>query len=356
MPFVTSPNMSLQIPTVGTQPNPDASLNVNTSLTLIDAHDHTPGSGVQLTPDALNINADLDMQENNLLSVRSVRFEPQVSPISNPADLDCLYVSGVDLYYNDGSGNQVRITQGGSVTGATGTITGLVAPASASYNSFSETFVWQSNANKPANMDMGSIIIREPVTNGFGVEIEASASIGADYTLTLPAALPADSALITVNSSGVMGYGPAAPASNSLLAMDETGVVTATVYDQFAQTGVITFSTSSTTFVPVTGMEVTVTSRNGRPIRVELVPGNNTNQSRLSVTDSTSRIIIEVNDDPSTDRYFFIPVGTSPTGGVGFTDTSPVGAPGAYKYTVYAAASGSGAIGLTEIRLLAYEV
>jgi hypothetical protein len=33
-------------------------------------------------------------------------------------ELGCLYESGVDLYYNDGSGNVVRLTSGGSVNAA----------------------------------------------------------------------------------------------------------------------------------------------------------------------------------------------------------------------------------------------
>src|SRR5271166_4881199 len=105
---VTSPNMNLPVPTVGVDPGPDWATNVDSCLNIVDGHNHTPGSGVAITPTAINVNADLPMNNNNLITARTVRFQPQATAPSQPGDLSCLVEIGVDLYYIDGSGNLIR--------------------------------------------------------------------------------------------------------------------------------------------------------------------------------------------------------------------------------------------------------
>lgn len=201
--------MGLPIPIVGTTPGPDYATDINASLTLIDQHDHSSGYGVAITPTGLNINAALPFGNNNLTGVRSVRFQTQSSPLALAADLGCLYESGVDLYYNDGSGNQVRLTQSGGVAGSVGSIASLASPASATYVAGSGTFVWQSAANTPAIMDSASVIIRNPTAAANGVTIAAANALAAGYTLTLPAALPAATNFMAVSSTGaISAYAP----------------------------------------------------------------------------------------------------------------------------------------------------
>lgn len=196
----TSPNMGLPVPQVGVTPGPAWAENINSSLNIIDAHDHTPGNGVAITPSAMDITSDLAFNNHNATLLRSTRYQTQSSPLSGGSDLGATYVSGVDLYYNDGNGNQVRITQGGSVTGATGSITGLVAPASASYSSGSETFVWQSDVNKAANMDARSYILRNSTTSSNGLTLTAP-TLTSDYAITLPL-LPAATNFMLIDVSG----------------------------------------------------------------------------------------------------------------------------------------------------------
>lgn len=187
-----TPNMNLIVPTVGTDPGPDWANNVNADLSIIDSHNHSNTQGVQITPSGLNINADLTMGGNNLTNDRSVRFSPQSAPLSGTADLGCIYESGVDLYYNDGAGNQVRITQSGSVTGATGTISGLPSgTASASFSG--TTFTFQSATNTPANMAVGPLIVGRNVSLSPTITIAPNSSIVSNYSFTLPAAVPSAS-------------------------------------------------------------------------------------------------------------------------------------------------------------------
>ena len=199
---IPSANMNMPVPVVGVDPGPDYATDVNQCITILDAHDHSAGYGVQITPAGLNINADLSMQSNDLILIRSTRWDAQGAALSDPSDLGCAYVNGVDLYFNDMNGNQIQITSGGAVAGTPGSISGLVSPASASYVGGSGTFVWKSTATTPANLDCAAITIREQVASPNGITIESPSSLGANYTMVLPTALPAGQRFMTLDNGG----------------------------------------------------------------------------------------------------------------------------------------------------------
>jgi microcystin-dependent protein len=221
--IVLSPNMNLPVPTVGVDPGPDWATNIDSCLTILDQHNHTAGSGVQITPDGMNINADLPLNDNNLTLARSLRLSSQGAALALPTDIGCLYESGVDLYFNDGSGNQIRLTQSGSIVGTAGSISGLVAPASASYIPFSQVFVWQSAALTPANLDAGSIILRNVTASSFGLTLAPPLAMAADRTITLPN-LPAATRPLQIDVSGNIGY-PTAPSVTSIVQMNSAGTI-----------------------------------------------------------------------------------------------------------------------------------
>lgn len=201
--YIQSPNMNLILPIPGVAPGPNYAFEQNTSFSLIDTHDHSPGKGVQVNPSGLNINSDLTYLNNNATNLRSVRFTPQISPLVLTSDIGCLYESGVDLYYNDGFGDVIRITQSGGVAGTPGSISGLVPPASASYVALSETFVFQSDVNTPANIDVASVILRNLVANSNGLTLNPPNAMAANYTITLPS-LPSTLSIMTMDTSGNM--------------------------------------------------------------------------------------------------------------------------------------------------------
>lgn len=202
--IVLSPNMSLPVPVVGQESGPQFATDINSSLGILDQHNHTAGSGVQIPTSGLNINADLSANSNNLTDLRSSRYTSQVSPLALAADIQCIYVSGVDLYYNDSNGNQVRITQSGAVAGTPGSIANLASPASASYNSGNSTFVFQSGANTPGNLDGASVVLRNLTANSKGLTLSPPNAMAADYTVVLPA-LPSVQSFMTIDGSGNIG-------------------------------------------------------------------------------------------------------------------------------------------------------
>lgn len=202
MATTITPNMSLIVPTPGQEPGPMYATDINSSLTLIDQHNHSPGQGVPVTPAGLSISTDLSFIGNNATLLRSCRFSPQSGPLVGPSDLGCLYEQGVDLYYNDGSGNVVRITQGGSVAGASGSITGLVSPASVVFSALTGIFTFQSDTNVAGGMDFGPFTVRDVAASANGITINSPVALAANYSITLPGSTPGSTLPLTMDNSG----------------------------------------------------------------------------------------------------------------------------------------------------------
>lgn len=195
--------MNLLLPVPSSEPGPTYAYDNNQAFTQIDAHTHAPGQGVPITPSGLNINSDLAFGSSNATLLRSARFAPQSGTLAGAADLGCVYVNGLDLWFNDVSGNTVRLTQSGGVAGSPGSISNLTSPASAAYVSSNQTFVWQSGANTPANMDMASVLLRNLTANSRALTLNPPASMAANYAITLPP-LGTNTNFLTMDTSGNM--------------------------------------------------------------------------------------------------------------------------------------------------------
>lgn len=196
---IISPNMNLPVPIVGLDAGPQYATDVNSCLTLVDQHNHTTGSGVAITPAAININSSLTMNGFSLIGIKSLTLSAQ----SSDPGIFNIYSKGVDLYYEDGSGNVIRITQSGSITGAAGTITGL--PSGTASASFAAgTFVFQAATLTPANIDGGSFILRNNTASSFGLTLSPPSALGSNYSLVLPA-IPASVGIVTLDTSGNLG-------------------------------------------------------------------------------------------------------------------------------------------------------
>lgn len=252
--------MNLTIPTVSTTFGPEYAVEVNSSLTTIDAHDHSTGSGVPITPSGMNINSDFTFNANNAIQLRSTRFSAQTTPLSLPADVGALYVAGVDLYYNDVNGNQIRVTQSGGIAGSPGSITNLTSPATATYVSASTKFVWQSGVNLAADLDFRSALLRNASASSFALTLNPPAAMGGNFSLTLPS-LPGSTSFVLLDASG--NFGASIPSANGITRQN-----LAAVGQQISSTSSL-FSSSSSGFVTVTGLSVTITTT-GRPVVVAL--------------------------------------------------------------------------------------
>lgn len=213
--------MILPVPTAGSESGPQYALDINACMSIIDQHSHAPGYGVQITPSGLNINSDLLFNGNNATLVRSIRFQPQSSALVGASDLGAIYRNGVDLYYIDGVGNNIQITQSGGVAGTPGSISNLVSPASAAYVSINKTFVFQSDVNTPANLDAASVILRNLTANSFALTLSPPNAMAANYSLVLPS-IPAAPSFLGIDVSGNISAGQ--PLTNANFAGKSTQV------------------------------------------------------------------------------------------------------------------------------------
>lgn len=193
-------NMGLILPTINVDSGLTWENSMNSNSLILDGHNHSPSSGIQINPSGLNINSDLSFQINNAILLRSVRFNPNATTLSGATDLGCIYEAGVDLWYNDGGGLPIRITQSGAVAGTPGSIASLTPPATASYVAANSTFVFQSGVNLPANIDVASIILRNLVSGSPGLTLSPP-TLSANYILTLPP-LPSVKSIMALDTSG----------------------------------------------------------------------------------------------------------------------------------------------------------
>lgn len=116
--YTADPITGILIPIVGSDPGPDYASHVSDALTKLAHLTHTGASnldGYQIPAAGLNVNADVSIQSNNLTALRSIRYTSQASTLAGSGDIDCVYVSGNNLFYNNGSGTPVQLTSGNSL-------------------------------------------------------------------------------------------------------------------------------------------------------------------------------------------------------------------------------------------------
>lgn len=204
----TTANMGLTVPALDGDPGVwDTALNA--SLALLDLHDHTAGKGVKVPSAGININADLTFAGYSLTNLRAAVYTAQASFATAKAT----YVIGDDLYYRDGSSNQIRLTASGGINIATtGGFTGdyIASGAAAYYDDANETYRFLKAAPAPndwSRVACGGLDLYE---YGSGiltrVRLSSPAALAASYEVTFPAALPADTSLFQITSAGVVTF------------------------------------------------------------------------------------------------------------------------------------------------------
>lgn len=191
-----TPNMNLIIPVPGQDPGPDWANNLISSLTIVDAHTHLNGTGVPITPAAININSPLLMNGFTLSATGSVLFATQTT---TPANLN-LYVDSPDLFFVDGNGNNVQMTLGGAVNATSSGI----SSGSATAAFVGGALVVDSTTNTPGNVQCGSVLIGNNVASSNFITLSAPNSLASSYPLVLPA-IPSQTNVMTVDTSGNMG-------------------------------------------------------------------------------------------------------------------------------------------------------
>ena len=267
------PSMGLLGIRIGLDTGLTIETNTNSNWAAVDGHDHTSGKGVQVPTSGLNINADLPFNGNNATLLRSSRYSPQTAALSLPTDLGCVYVAGVDLYYNDVNGTQIQLTAGGSVNATSSGISDGTATASFT-GSGPYVLVVDTDVATPADIQVGSVLLGNNVANSNFLKLSPPAAMPADFTLTLPS-LPGATSFVTLDTSG--NFGASIPTSGGIGTTNlAAGAVTSAkiaagtivqsnmgILNPTAASPVSNGTTNSTTPVVVSGLARTITTSGG---------------------------------------------------------------------------------------------
>lgn len=117
---MSTPFMFLDLPTPTITLGPAWASDVNDALTLVDSHDHSTGKGAKVKPNGIDINDNLDMQSNELLSAKAAQLTTNPSTLSGPTNTLKLHSTGGNLYFTNDSGTPVQLTNGGSIVSTPG--------------------------------------------------------------------------------------------------------------------------------------------------------------------------------------------------------------------------------------------
>jgi hypothetical protein len=104
--------MNLSLPTVSVTLGPTWASELNTAIETIESHDHTSGKGALIVPSAININSNLTFATNAATDLAYTNFVNQSATLVGSL---LVYGKSGDLYWNNGSGIPVQVTNGGSV-------------------------------------------------------------------------------------------------------------------------------------------------------------------------------------------------------------------------------------------------
>lgn len=372
--FTISPNMSLIIPTPGQEPGPNYATDLASSLSIIDGHNHSPGSGSIINTNGIVINADFALNNFNLTLVKTVNFSAQLSSLPGVSpNLGCIYVAGNELYYNDEVGNVVKITNVGSVNSGAGSISGLPSgTASASYSAGSKTFIWQSSTLTAANLDAGSVILREVAASAKGVKLSSPLSLAADYELFFPGSLPASSKILTLDNAGNIASvldvdNVTLQIVSSTLSVKNQAITQAklaprTTGTTVAAGGVAKSSAFTAASLGGSGTIATLTvtiTTTGRPVIVGLQSDMGVGQNSF-IQAIGGPIILQVTRNGT--EFMAYDFGTSAGGVTAFPSSSVVGidfgvngSAGTYTYNIVQNAAGN-LVGYNNVVLVAYEM
>lgn len=194
------------IPTVSVTEGEEFATMVNAVLTEMRAT-----LDAKVTPAGIDINADLSMRSGGtrygLTNTHRVSLYQQPSNLAAATYPAALYASSAgELYFNDASGNQVALTNAGSIAGSPGSITG------AGYGSGGVAVDWDSGAGDYhfysaaatyADIKAGNVLLNDADTNFIRLDAPA---LAADYTLIFPNALPASTSLLSSTSGGQLAF------------------------------------------------------------------------------------------------------------------------------------------------------
>ena len=211
---MSTPNMGLVLPTEGGSTNVwDVIL--DSVFGLIDSHGHVAGQGVPIVSAALSINADVPWGGFSITGAKALTLA-EVATSAVAAYADAIFVNSADhnLYFRNAAGTNVQITSGSTLNvSIVGGIGGDYSSVSAllSYDDATKRYLlqqevvsavrpWAGLATADIDLYQKALITGSPASNK--VTLKSPAALAASYSVLFPAALPAATGVMEMNTSG----------------------------------------------------------------------------------------------------------------------------------------------------------
>jgi len=376
---IITPNMGLPNPVPNIDPGPDYAFNNQACFNVLDQHNHTPGSGVQIPPAGLNINSALPFNRNPATNLQATIFTQQSAFPTN----NSLWV-GTDgnLYFNDGAGDpSIKITAGGTVNATTSGISSGTATASF----IGGVLVVNAAPNTPANIQAGSILLGNNSVGSNYLTLSPPSSMGSNITETLPTIPPATS-FMQMDASGNMTA--SIPVSQGITASNiasatitGTQIASATITGSNIALNTVTqgniairssgssagnyaissscgfFATTSASPVAVTNLSVSLATL-GNPVMVMVQPDGTAQPS------TTGSYIGGINQDTSIWIYrdgsviyeFILFTAGSSFCSIPMLQFLDVPSAASHTYAIYAAVGAANAVQFAQMKLVAFEI
>ena len=182
---------------------------LNDLIDIIDAHDHTSGSGVLVASAALNIDAAVAWGGYNLTNMGEIGFATTTTGTVAKG----LRVVANELTWRNSGGVDVTLTNGTSLnTTLVGGITGDYSSTDADceYDDATKAYEMKQDESPDhfAKVKCADLHLYE-ATSGITsfVTVKSPGSLAASYSVTMPTALPVSGTrLVTLTSAGVMSH------------------------------------------------------------------------------------------------------------------------------------------------------
>lgn len=250
-------NMGITLPEVGITPGPSWATLLNAAFARVDIHDHSTGKGLLIPTAGLNINADVGINTYKLLNTGSLNLTQQSA---DDGLSSTIYNKNGDLFYKNGTGAVVKITNGSGLNlSATGGFGGDYGSGDeiAKYTTSTTLYEFNKDLTTLAKVALSDLKIANFTDNTKYLTLKAQGVVAGN--LYLPSTLPADGELYPM-----------------IIAGTADGAAIAYAKRDFAKTssGTAFWSTTSATddFIDDSGTDLSVSYKalGGRPVVVKL--------------------------------------------------------------------------------------
>lgn len=126
--MTTTPFMKLTLPVPETTLGPEWAQELIAALEKIDSHDHSTDNGTKVTPAGISVNSDLSFASFQATNLKTTQYAAQGATLST-SFVGCLYRVGGNLYFNNGTGTPVQITDGSGIAAVGSGIFTIFVPA-----------------------------------------------------------------------------------------------------------------------------------------------------------------------------------------------------------------------------------